>query len=248
MKKLLVVVMLVAFAAMMIAACSPAAEPASSADGAPPEAAAKAESAAPDAEEPAGESEQAAEEGELPVLRVAVMPSYYSACMNYISEQGWDVEEGFKMELISFTSGAPMNEALAAGLWDVAGIGTAGVYALAQYDAKLVAEIQTAAALDLMVREDSDIAAATGASADHPELLGSAETVKGKTLLCPAGTLGQYYAGKWLEELGLSLSDINFVHMELPQAYQAFQTGGGMTMPALRFTDCLLWRAGYVGF
>lgn len=188
-------------------------------------------------EAPSTSSEQPSANGEdLPILRVAVMPSYYSACMSYISEQGWDVEEGFKIELISFTSGAPMNEALAAGLWDVAGIGTAGVHALAQYDAKLIAEIQDAAALDIVVRGDSDIAGVTTTNSDGIEVLGNAETVKGKTLLCPAGTVGQYYAGKWLEDLGLTLSDVNFVHMEFPQAYQAFQTGEG-DIACLRMPD-----------
>lgn len=173
---------------------------------------------------------------DLPILRVAVMPSYYSACASYVADQGWDTEEGFKIELISFTSGPPMNEALAAGLWDVAGIGVAGVHALAQYDAKMVAELQTAAALDIQVRADSDIAKATTKLSDGTEVLGSKETVKGKTLLCPAGSLGQYYAGKWLEALGLTIDDINFVHMELAQAYQAFQTGEG-DIACLRLPD-----------
>lgn len=173
---------------------------------------------------------------DLPILRVAVMPSYYSACAGYVADQGWDEEEGFKIELISFTSGPPMNEALAAGLWDVAGIGVAGVHALAQYDAKMVAELQTAAALDIQVRADSDIAKTTTKLDDGTEVLGSAETVKGKTLLCPAGSLGQYYAGKWLGALGLTIDDINFVHMELAQAYQAFQTGEG-DIVCLRLPD-----------
>lgn len=166
-------------------------------------------------------------EEDLPILRVAVMPSYYSSMMYYASEQGWDVEEGFKMEFISFTTGAPMNEALAADLWDVAGIGLACINALAQYDAKYLCEIYLGTSTDLIIRADSDIAAASGTFPDNPGILGSVETIKGKTVLAAAGTLAQYHVAKWLELHGLSLSDINFVNMDFTQAYQAFLTGEG---------------------
>lgn len=169
-------------------------------------------------------------EAELPTLRVAVIPVISSVAIPYIAEQGWDVENGFKIETVVFSSGAPMGEALLSNEWDIGIMSAAGVYAAANYDALCIADTSDTIGVDgigVFVRPDSDIAAVKGSNPTYPNVLGDAETVKGKTILCPTGTLSQMHVLMWLEAIGLTDEDVNLVHMEFTQAYQAFKSGQG---------------------
>ena len=163
-----------------------------------------------------------------PVLKVAVMPFLLSVPVNYIVDKGWDKENGFKIETIFFPSGPPMNEALGANLWDVGGMSAAAVTALTVYDAKVIAESSNAAGgIELFVRPDSPIAKVKGFNPTFPTLLGNPETVRGKTILVPIGTLSQLNELKWLEKIGVKDKEVSSVNMDFPQAYQAFLAGQG---------------------
>lgn len=165
---------------------------------------------------------------QLPVLKVAVMPFLLSLPVNYIVEKGWDKQNGFKIEPILFATGAPMNEALGANLWDVATIGAAAVTTLSVYDAKLIAETSNAAGgFGLYVRPGSPITKVKGFNPTFPTLLGDPETVRGKTILLPIGTMSQLHELKWLEKIGVKDKEVNSVNMDYAQAYQAFLAGQG---------------------
>lgn len=172
--------------------------------------------------------EPAAEIDENHKLKVGVLAAMTALPVVDISDNGTDKENGIEIELIPFSTGAPMNEAMAAGELDVSFIGAAAVFSLANNDSKMIGEICTdTVAIDLIVRGDSDIAGVKGQNPDYPEILGSADTVKGKTILCPAGTLSQFEVSKYLNVFGLTMDDVTFVPMEYAQAYQAFKTGEG---------------------
>lgn len=179
----------------------------------------------------AGTSEantNAQDDKELKELKVAVMPFLNSIPVKYIIEKGWDKEEGIKIETVLFATGAPMNEALGANLWDVGCIGTAAVTGVPTYDAKVIAEISDAAGgIELFVRPDSPIAKVKGFNPTFEDLLGNPETVKGKQVMLPVGTIMQLAELKWLEKIGLKDKDVKTVHMEYAQAYQAFLAGQG---------------------
>lgn len=160
----------------------------------------------------------------LPVLRVAVMPFITSIPTEYIKKNKLDEQAGFKMETTMFSTGAPMNEALAANLWDVGGMGAAAVTGVANYDMMIVSEIlESTDGLGIFVRPDSPIAQMKGYNPSYPNVLGSPETVRGTTILLPIGTAQHFTALKWLEKLGLSGSDVNIVNMDTNQAYQALK-------------------------
>ena len=80
---------------------------------------------------------------ELPVIRVGVIPGASSSLpFFYVHEQGWDAENGFTLEILTFNSGAPANEAMLAGEIDCSVIGGAAtVAALANQGAKMIMEI-----------------------------------------------------------------------------------------------------------
>lgn len=161
---------------------------------------------------------------DLPVLRVAVMPFVTSLPTEYIKQNKLDEKAGFKMETIMFSTGAPMNEALAANLWDVGGMGAAAVTGVANYDMMIISEVlESTDGLGVFVKPDSPIAKAKGYNPSFPNVLGSPETVKGATILLPIGTAQHFTALKWLEKLGLSGTDVNIVNMDTSQAYQALK-------------------------
>ena len=161
---------------------------------------------------------------DLPTLRVATMPFITSLPTYYIQKNKLDEKAGFKMDTIMFSTGAPMNEALAADLWDVGAMGAAAVTGVANYDMMIIGEaLESTDGLGVFVRPDSPIAQATGYNPSYPNVLGSPETVKGITMLLPIGTAQHFTALKWLEKLGLGITDVNIVNMDTAQAYQALQ-------------------------
>lgn len=165
---------------------------------------------------------------DLPELKVAIMPFLLSLPVKHIIDNGWDKANGFQIKTILFSTGAPMNEALGANLWDAATIGTAATTAISVYDAKLIAEIGDAAGgIELFARPDSPIAKSNGFNPTFPMIKGNPETVRGKTILLPVGTIAQLMVLKWEEKIGIKDKDVNTVNMEYPQAYQAFLAGQG---------------------
>ena len=78
---------------------------------------------------------------DLPVLRVAMMPFVTSLPAQYIKVNTLDEKNGFKMETTMYATGAPMNEALAADLWDVGAMGAAAVTGVANYDMAIIGEV-----------------------------------------------------------------------------------------------------------
>lgn len=161
-------------------------------------------------------------------LKVGVLAAMTALPVVDIVNNGLDKENGIEIELVNFSTGAPMNEAMAAGEIDASCIGAAAVFSLANNNSKLVCEICTdTIAIDLIARGDSPVVEKKGENPDYPEVYGTAEAIKGKTILCPAGTLSQYEVSKYLDVFGLTMDDVNFVPMEYAQAYQAYKTGEG---------------------
>ena len=85
--------------------------------------------------------------------------------------------------------------------------------------------------MNWFARSDSDIVKAGETNSDYPGVLGSADSIKGKTILCPAGTLSQFEVSKYLSVFGLTTDDVNFVPMEYAQAYQALRLEKGISLP-----------------
>ena len=178
--------------------------------------------------ETAVQEETTSEEKELPVLRAAVMPFLNSVPVNYIADNGLDEKYGFDLEIIQFTTGGTMNEAIASDEWDVAVMSTASVYSLATYGAYLIADFaDSAGGTGLYVRPDSPIAKAVGYNPTYPDIMGSPVTVRGKQVIFQNGHVSQLTTLKWLEKIGVNPEEIDSVNMEQSSAYQAFLAGEG---------------------
>ncbi len=137
---------------------------------------------------------------------------------------GYFKDAGLNVQIEIFATGAPINEAMAAGDLDMAVSGMASVYGLATGMYTYVGDgCITTAGQSIYARADSEIAKA----GNNNGIIGSAETLKGSSILGPLSTTAHYQAIKYIESVGLTSSDFNMVSMEYAQAYQAFITGEG---------------------
>lgn len=159
-------------------------------------------------------------------IRVAGLNQQLSLPLWYIHEQGWDVENGFNLEMTVFAQGSGINEALGSGLVDVFTIGAAGISSCCVYDAVyLYSHENSGAGQNFMVRADSDVAKVSGELSEFPKVLGSAETISGKKFLLPMGTAAQILVDVYLQQFGLTEDDVTLVNMNDDAAYQAFVSG-----------------------
>lgn len=173
-------------------------------------------------------TEETSEPKKLEKVRVAVMPSTMCAPIHYAVKSGYDKDFGMEIEMITFPTGSPMNEALAAKEWDIAGIGMAAVFGIANYGATWIAEtVDSTPGMQIFIRPDSKIAQDKGYNPTYPELYGAPESVKGIDILVPTGTSAHICVMKWLEKIGLRAEDVNVIHMEYGQAFEAFRAGEG---------------------
>lgn len=167
--------------------------------------------------------------GELTTIRVAVLNQQLALPIYYIQTMGWDVENGFKLDISTFAQGSGINEALGSGLVDVFTIGAAAISSCCTYDAVyLFSHEDSGAGQQFMVRGDSDIAATKGYLAEFPDVYGTPETIRDTTFLLPMGTAAQILADVYLDSFGLSEDDVTLVNMsDDATAYQAFVSGQG---------------------
>lgn len=120
------------------------------------------------------------------------------------------------VEYICFTGGPAMMEANAE--WDMASCGLGGLAnGLYGYDFSLVDINDYEENLALFTREGSDIAA----DPENPEVW------KGATIVYPAGTTAQAVIVKYLNNMGLTLADVESVNMDNSNALTGFNGGTG---------------------
>lgn len=139
--------------------------------------------------------------------------------------EGYFKEAGLDVDIEIFATGAPINEAMASGDLDVAVSGMASVYGLATGMYTYVGDgVITTGGEAIYARPDSPY---VEAGADENGVIGSAENLKGASILGPLSTTAHYQAIKYVEHFGLTAEDFNMVSMDYPQAYQAFVSGEG---------------------
>lgn len=184
---------------------------------------------------PTGKTEAVAEskdtntsEKEIYKIRFGTMPYYSGVPSVVIEEKGLDKKYGFDMEIVSFASGGPMAEALGAGEWDIGAIGAGGMVAVPNYNAYLIQDVESV--MDgawIMARPDSDIVASGNTLSEYPDVIGNADSVKGKTILGTIGNISHYMAIDYVSKMGLTMNDVNFLNMETNNVYTAFVSGSG---------------------
>jgi ABC-type nitrate/sulfonate/bicarbonate transport systems, periplasmic components len=179
------------------------------------------------AKEDTGE-QVSAEAKSFDVLNVGTMPLTMGIPVLYAEEKGYFKEVGLNINIESFATGAPINEAIAANEIDIAVSGFASVYSLANADCTWIADVNTTGGMGLYARADSPVAQA----GEQGGLIGNSETIKGLKILLPLGTAVQYMTESYAEQFGVTPGELEQVNMEYAAAFQAFTTGEGDAMAA----------------
>ena len=157
----------------------------------------------------------------------------------YAREKGWDKEVGLDIEIKYYNTGAEILNALPAGEWVFAGMG--GVSAMLgnlRYGTLVIANGNDESMTNgVIVHKDSPIAKVKGWNKDYPNVLGSPETVKGRTFMTKTVSSAHYALSSWLEVLGLKDTDVVIKNMEQMQSVDAFENrlcdGVGLWAPHL---------------
>ncbi|MDE6735513.1 MAG: ABC transporter substrate-binding protein [Desulfovibrio sp.] len=167
---------------------------------------------------------QAAENVEL---KTAWMGENEAFPMWYAVQQGWDREQGLEIRMLRFSSGAEIVQGLLAYDWLLAGCGAVPAMGAILSDRLSIVAVANdeSGANAVFVRKGSPIFAAQGANPAFPSVRGSAETVRGKRILCPKNTSAAQMLRGWLKVLGLTEKDVRIDDMPPAKALGAF-TGG----------------------
>lgn len=165
----------------------------------------------------------------LTKVPTAWLDEHETFLMWYAKEKGWDKEAGLDIEIKYFNSGADILNALPSGEWVFAGMGAVpAMLGNLRYDTIVIANGNDESMTNgVVVRKDSPISKVKGWNKDFPNILGSPETVKGKTFLVTTVSSAHYALSSWLNVLGLKDSDVVIKNMDQAQAVGAFENNIG---------------------
>lgn len=139
-------------------------------------------------------------------LKTAWLGEHEAFAAWYAKQKGWDLEEGFRLEMLSYDSGKQLMAGMNTAHWEIAACGAIpALTASLDNQAEIIAiGNDESLATGIYARKDSPILGHTGYNALYPEMAGTGGTVRGKTILCTAGSSAHYTVHKWLEALSLT--------------------------------------------
>ena len=186
---------------------------------------------------------------EVETVRVGTINAGVMTVANlYANEKGYFEKAGIETEIIPFNTGSEMFEAIPSGEWDICLIGASITTAISGYDIKIIGQVNwDDYAVECYVREDSEIAqTGTGHIEGYPDIYGTPEQWKGKTIITPVASTAHNMVVRTLEAMGLSERDVNIVGMDIATGLTAFKSGEG-DMLAVWFPSSFAAREdGYV--
>lgn len=167
--------------------------------------------------------------GDAPrVLKTAWLGEHEAFPAWFIKKTGLDRQAGISLEMLRFATGADLVGEERAFDWLVGACG-----ALPAVGSNLSGELEIigiandeSMANAVLARADSPVFAHKGAG-KFPDIFGSAESVRGKTILCPRTTSAHYLLDRWLDALGLDEKDVDIKFMAPRKALGAFRSGYG---------------------
>jgi ABC-type nitrate/sulfonate/bicarbonate transport system substrate-binding protein len=162
-------------------------------------------------------------------LKTAWMPESESFLPWIAKQKGWDKEEGLDLEMVFFDSGAAMMEALPAKQWVLGGTGgVPQVVGALRHGAYMIGlACDSSITNNVYVRADSPIMKSKGFNKNFPDVFGSPNDVKGKTVLVTTVSSVHYALANWLKVLGLKETDVIIKQMDQASVVAAFEKGIG---------------------
>lgn len=160
-------------------------------------------------------------------LKVAVQHNALSIPTVFAHDRGYFADEGLEIELFTYANGAEENKAIEKGDVDIASNGLASVYMLATGDFSWIGESDVGSStVAIYMREGSAPTQVSGQLEDNPEIMGSVDTLRGLTVVGPAGTMEEWVAVSYFSQFGLSAGkDFQFIEMDRDQAVESVMNG-----------------------
>ena len=143
-------------------------------------------------------------------LKTAWLGEHEAFVAWYAKKMGWDREAGLSLTMLQFGSGDKIMSSQKEHDWAIAACGAVPVVMSPLKDNVYIiglANTETEANA-IYAREGDPIMQAKGVNPRFPDVFGSAESVRGKTILCPVNTSAHYLLDRWLTILGLTEKDI----------------------------------------
>jgi sulfonate transport system substrate-binding protein len=168
-------------------------------------------------------------ETEMREITVSHQPCFDSFNTFWAIKQGMMEKNNLKIEMMYFDSGMPQIEALPAKEWVIGPVGIVpALFAVLRMDVYIIAVAHDeSGSMSVMARPDSPIFNTKGYNPEYPNIYGDPETVKGMTALATTISTSHYTLARYLDDLGLSESDLKVLNLEQPQAVAAFERGEG---------------------
>lgn len=162
-------------------------------------------------------------------MKVCGQPEHAGYLLASSIENGKDKAAGLDVEIVYFDSGMAQMEALPAKQWVIGATGSVPMLAGAlRYGAYMVGIANDDSTANVvLVRPDSPILKHKGVNPDFPETFGSADSVRGKTVLVTTVSSAHYALSTWLKRLGLKDSDVVIKNMDQGQILAAYESGIG---------------------
>lgn len=172
-------------------------------------------------------SQIASKQSENGPLKVGVQYNALSLPAVYADEKGYFEEAGLDVDLFTFVNGAEENKALENGDVEIASDGLASVYMLATGDFSWIGESDSGSStVAIYIKKGSPAAEISGQIADNPNIKGSAETLKGLTVVGAAGTMEEWVAISYFSKFGLNAgTDFEFIGMDRTDAANSVING-----------------------
>ena len=144
------------------------------------------------------------------------------------NKNGWDLEEGFRLEMLSYDSGKQLMAGMNTAHWEIAACGAIpALTASLDNQAEIIAiGNDESLATGIYARKDSPILGHTGYNALYPEWRHGRHGTR-ETILCTAGSSAHYTVHKWLEALSLTEKEVTIKDMPSEEALKAFLSGEG---------------------
>ena len=113
--------------------------------------------------------------------------------------------------------------------WDIAACGLIPAFdSILKKEAVIIGlGVDETAGNMLFAKENSTILSVRGANPEYPEIYGSADTVREKTILCTFNSNAHMLVLTWLNILGLTDQDVRLIDVKPEEALSAFQEGMG---------------------
>ncbi len=163
-------------------------------------------------------------------IHMATMTTGFPLPMHHANKTGVFSDLGLNVEEEFFDNGPTINEAIASGDIDIAGVGgMPSVSGAISNNSKVIAWMEDdESSVQIYARNDSDIVSAgKGKVEKYPNIYGTAENWKGKSVVCAMGTSSHYTLLAVLETMGLTQDDVEIINMEGVSGAAAFLAGTG---------------------